>query len=620
MDLNANSDPDEASDEPLETAGEAAGYAEDEPMDAEVFEALYGAQSGPSGPEKPRGRPKGVKDAKPRKRRTPAQIEADRVAAEQEAAAKAAAEAAAPVGSPLPTIDEMAAPQPQRARAEEPDLGPRALWPNKWGPVREVANLYDLKFKESFYPRDGLIPLYLKWAGLATDIPPAAHWAGITAAVAAQLGRGQRLAQGDDGVVPSFFVLVLAESGGRKSYSLKLLRSCLPDDSFDTSLPRSDTALLKILIDRPWRFWCLDEATSLFKLFGSEWSSSLAEFLCKIYDGDEVRTTTITRGELSIPPMHLSLMALTTFANLLRGGLRANAVEELIGGGLFGRFFIVPLSKPDKPRFEAGVPDADTRTFIKGYLTNLRRACPWNGHRDTARNFNVYDLAPDAQLELLRWQSITGAGGMKDPPYDGISSMWTRLHVQVKRLALLYHLSRGKAQPGSPIGIESLLPALRMIHEYLLPAMLWFARKARYGSLMVKIDRVRDELRAAPYGLRFSELCKLCGLSTRERVEALAILSDEIVYEWWMPLSGRGEHVGRPHTVVVLKEKVVETLIEGTPLRKGERRTRKYAPPPPTVKNCIRDMTDGEAAMPQVVEQETADASEIDAIAGGRDG
>jgi hypothetical protein len=205
---------------------------------------------------------------------------------------------------------------------------------------------------------------------------------------------------------------------------------------------------------------------------------------------------------------------------------------------------------------------------------------------------------------------------MKDPPYDGVSSMWTRLHIQVKRLALIYHLSRGKAQPGEPIGLESLLPALRMMHEYLLPSMLWFARKARYGTLIVKIDRVRDELRAAPYGLRFSELCKRCGLTTRERIEALAILADEIVYEWWMPLAGKGEHVGRPHTVVVPKEKVQETLIEGKPLRKGERRTRKYAPAPPTVRNCVREMSDNEAALPHAPELETADAAEIDAIGG----
>jgi len=596
-----------------ETSGEAAGYDDD---DDDLRQQLAEAQHAQRGPDEPasRGRPKGVKDAKPRTRRTRAQLQAEKEDAERAAAEKAAAEAAAPVGTPLPTIDEAAVPQPKLVDGGTPDLGPKAIWANQWEKVQEVDNLYKLNFKSTYYPKDGLIPLYLKWAGLATDISPAAHWAGITAAIAAQLGRGQRVAQGDDGVVPSFFVLVLAESGGRKSYSLKLLRSCLPDDSYDSTLPRSDASLLKILVNRPWRFWCLDEATSLFKLFGSEWSSSLAEFLCRIYDGDEVRTTTITRGELATPPMHLSLVALTTFANLLRGGIKANAVEELIGGGLFGRFFVVPLAKPAKPRPEANKPDPNTRVYIKGYLTNLRRVCPWNGQRDTDGNFNAYDLTPEARLELLRWQAVTGAGGMEDPPYEGIASMWTRLHVQVKRLALIYHLSRGKAQPGEPIGLESLLPALRMMHEYLLPSMLWFARKARYGTLMVKIDRVRDELRAAPYGLRFSELCKLCGLSTRERIEALAILADEVVYEWWMPLAGRGEHVGRPHTVVVPKEKVKETLVEGSPLRAGERRTRKYAPPPPTVKNCIREMTDGEASMPHPMEQEFVDATEVNAI------
>lgn len=611
MELIAKPPSDEAPDEPLETAGEAAGYSDDEPMDAEVFDALYGAQ----GPPPPRGRPKGIKDTKKRTRRSKAELEADRVAEEQATMAAAAARAAAPVGTPLPTIDEMAAPQPKLVNDIMPDLGPQAIWPNKWTRAREVDNLYDLTFKPTYYPKDGIIPLYLKWAGLATDISPAAHWAGISAAIAAQLGRGQRVAQGDDGVVPSFFVLVLAESGGRKSYSLKLLRGCLPDDSYDTTLPRSDTALLKVLTNRPWRFWCLDEATSLFKLFGNEWSSSLAEFLCKIYDGDEVRTTTITRGDLKTPPMHLSLVALTTFANLLRGGIKANAVEELIGGGLFGRFFVVPLAKPEHPRPEANKPDPDTRAFIKGYLTNLRRACPWNGHNDT-NAFNAYDLTLEARLELLRWQVATGAGGMSDPPYDGIASMWTRLHVQVKRLALIYHLSRGKAQPGEPVGLESLLPALRMMHEYLLPSMLWFARKARYGTLMIKIDRVRDELRTAPYGLRFSELCKLCGLSTRERVEALSILDDEVVYEWWLPNAGKGEHVGRPHTIVVPKEKVQETLIEGKSPRNGERRTRKYAPAPPSVRNCIREMTDNEAALPVIKEQELGDVTEIDAVEG----
>jgi hypothetical protein len=598
----------EASDELLST-GEIAGYDDDEPIPLSVLDAIN-----PSEPVRQRGRPKGVKDTKKRTRRTQAQIDADQAAKEQAAAEKAAAEAPAPVGAPLPLIDEAQAPQPRLVGEGMPDLGNKAVWPNQWENVKEVDNLYDLKFKPIYYPRDGLIPLYLKWAGLATDISPAAHWAGITAAIAAQLGRGQRVAQGDDGVVPSFFVLVLAESGGRKSYSLKLLRSCLPDDSFDSTLPRSDTSLLKILVNRPWRFWCLDEATSLFKLFGSEWSSSLAEFLCRIYDGDEVRTTTITRGELATPPMHLSLVALTTFANLLRGGIKSNAVEELIGGGLFGRFFVVPLAKPEKPRPEANKPDPNTRAYIKGYLTNLRQACPWNGHGEG--NYNTYDLTPEARLELLRWQSVTGAGGMKPPPYEGIASMWTRLHVQVKRLALIYHLSRGKAKPSDPIGVESLLPALFMVHEYLLPSMLWFARKARYGSLMIKIDRVRDELQAATYGLRFSELCKLCGLSTRERIEALAILADEVVYEWWMPNAGRGEHVGRPHTVIVPKEKVQETLVDGKVLRAGERRTRKYAPPPPTVKNAIREMTDGEAAMPHVVETVTADSAEIDAREG----
>ena len=64
------------------------------------------------------------------------------------------------------------------------------------------------------------------------------------------------------------------------------------------------------------------------------------------------------------------------------------------------------------------------------------------------------------------------------------------------------------------------------------------------------------------------------------------------------------------------KEKVQETLVEGKPLRKGERRTRRYAPPPPTVKNCVREMTDQEAMLPHLAELEAVDGAEIDAVEG----
>lgn len=614
---------------------------EDVLADDDLFEAVYGAQAvqerlEPEPPPVeppaqkdvlralsgvvavPRGRPAGRKDSQPRVRRTKAQIEADKAKVEGRTPDKAPQPRVVPAGTPLPTFDESAAPLVLAdASAPAADLGHPATWPVQWPPIREVDDLYTLTLRKDFYPQSGLIPYYMKWAGAATDISPAAHWAGICAAVAAQLGRGQRIAQGAKGVVPSFFALVLAESGGRKSYALKLLRSCLPPDSHDSMMPRSDTSLLKILVEHPWRFWCIDEASALFKLFGNEWSSSLAEFLCKIYDGDEVRTTTITRGELSVPPMHLSLLAMTTFATLLRGGIKSNAVEELIGGGLFGRFFVIPLAKPENPRFEAGVPSEQARQFIQNYLINLRRACPWSAG-DVDGSWNSYDLTPEANLELMRWQSATGAGGMGNPPYDGIASMWTRLHVQVKRLALIYHLASGKAQPGDLIDVESLWPALKAMHYFLVPAMLWFARKARYGALMIKVDRVRDELQAARYGLRYSDLCKTCGLTVQERTDVLAILHGEIAYEWWLPQSSarRANRQGHPHTIVVARDRVVENYAEDTPLRPGERRTRKYAPPPPAVLRHAREMSDKDYDAPHPIEQPIATQAEIDAIEG----
>lgn len=498
-------------------------------------------------------------------------------------------------------------PEVQQLAPRKLDLGHPITWPNRYGEVQTVSELWELEIKPYMYPETGLYPLYFKWAQSCTDVPLANHWACLTTGVASCLGRWHRIEDGHDGVVPSVFALVLAKSGQRKSFGMKILRSILPNDIRDTQFPRSDVALLQLLKKEPWRLWLLDEASKLFKILASQYQTQAIENLVHVYDGDTVAVYTQTNGTLRSPPSFLCLLGATTLASMLESkNLSEAQLHELIYGGLFGRFFICPATNEDVAEedtlFEPLKRDPVVEQYLKDWMTELHGIGQWRGRETDGDQHHTYKLSKEARIELHRWIEQTGAGGVKNKiPHPGLTSFWNRAPLQAKRLALIYHLSKGEVTLDDPIDADTMVRAIRFVYEYLAPAFLWFVQYATRTGVAQVVQRVADVLQRARYGLRYKELCEKCNINLQQRTEVLAILDDKIHYEKWKNVEyNQGEMVmkpGAPHLVVVwgTEREEQRRLDDGSNLRPGEVRMQGgIAAAPPSIAKLVAEKKFGD--------------------------
>jgi len=459
-------------------------------------------------------------------------------------------------------------------------------WPAGGGPAPDQWSVFiDPK---TMVPPGSLYESYFEWALQVTDAPLSHHWAVFTTALGSVLGPGHVIEHGMNKVTPNIYTVIITESGAAKSYAMNMLLKMLPKQMATETVPSSHSALLDMFAESGWRLFSLDEAGALFSQLVTNWNASLTHFLIRAYGGDEISTRARGQGKsVTAKVESASIIGATTHEQL--GNLPRRELEQVLRGGLFGRFFLCP-GRPARDyatwKPEPLSADPEFQKMLGAWLSNIYVTTPTKDKNGERPEPHLYKLEPGARIELCRWLYQLGPHA----PTSLLGPIWRRLGLFAKKLALIYHVSCGLDWE-TPISERTLVCAMHTITYYLIPAYRVLVEQMGNTAFQAVINKVRDHVLNSPNGVRYGDICGACGIRREERIDALVALHGDIHYESWQDYNKKG----RPHLVIVWGKQTLPLENEnGRSMRPGEGRLEGgcNTSPPETVERALQERKD----------------------------
>lgn len=414
-------------------------------------------------------------------------------------------------------------------------------------PIEVPENVLDLQLTPAMYPQGLFLRDFLRWVAASTDAPPAFALGAALSVLAVAAGRNWRVQdQCTGGLTPNLYILLLGESGSRKSAVLKTAVELTAaaqrwHGSFESTL-----AFMLRLEAFPTQLWLLDEGVTLFDALQNPATLGIGPRLTGAYDGSAIRWES-KASQATVENPCLSILAGSTVDWLRDKQLSA----DVLRGGIFGRFFLLP-SPNGTPRLEARPFDSKTKENFERWLSELSQC----KNPKTDDGHYLLDFTHEAKQELYSWIAWTFRAAKGGQAMS--TGIWNRAGSSVKKIALLYHLAENRGN--TAIQADSVKQAIAFFHHYLLPAHIWATRglvqRTGFDAFLSKLE---DALLAEPEGVPFKDAAVRLGLSVAKANEVVyALFAAGRLTVWaWMP-SGR-EGLGRP----------VYILSRGRPTRHG---------------------------------------------------
>ena len=427
----------------------------------------------------------------------------------------------------------------------DPPLPPENLW-RKWPSVKIPTSIFNLKLTpEMLPPEPNLHSRYIRWAQDQTDSPPYFHWGAFTTALAAVMGPHWRLQIGNSYKPPILFTALVAQSGVRKSSALDCLIDVIPRELLQlNAIARSDVAVVEQIKKQEWQLLCLDEIGAFMQQLGTLHHQSTDCLLTMIFDGKPIETITKTQQQTQTKITNPFVYLLgATVLNKLFPKKSTDTIKDLLEGGLFGRILIVPGSQAriyDRGR----LPNTSYRDWLRAKLQEMYLYKP---SKPNQKYFKM-DLTADAFEEFRIWQRQC-----RKPGHALLSGIFNRSGIFALKIAAIYHASQC-LDPEQPINTETMLAALNVMHNYLLPAQEFVAAEATAGVFQTQVALLYEEIKKSPSGVTLSEIITRYGTPYHRNL--LQALANRIRNTNWRDLSK--ERRGKAQNVITTLDRKID--------------------------------------------------------------
>lgn len=443
------------------------------------------------------------------------------VAALQVAAQVAAPQVAAPQAPP-PCV-QLAPLKIVPTYAATPPLDP--AFARTYPPIVAPANIFDLKLRSDMFPPDSFFTDWFRLFTPTTDAPVVFQLVAAIVTLATAMGPRWKLMHCSGGLRPNVWFLMVADSGTRKSTVINIPRKIWRNDAFtcwegpvESTRAFFDLATQDRPIGTPTNIlWLFDEAVTFFSMLEKAHTKELAERLTSAYDGSKIiYTAHATVGaELAIDDPYFCILAGTPASALNDHGIS----EDVLRGGIFGRFLLVPGTTPKQL---ANPPPVDAAAFEE--LAQTVRAL----HAAQLQTHTT--LSYEADQVYRTWFDARGNGG--DLAASG-SGIWNRAGDHALKLALIYHVA-ARRPATLPIQQDTMEQAITFLHQFLLPGHLWATvRLTEHLSPVRKAYRAILDYAGQPEGVLYGGLDKQLGILPESLPKYLAALSRAHLIEFW---------------------------------------------------------------------------------------
>jgi len=428
-----------------------------------------------------------------------------------------------------------------------PDKKPDPAYKKNYPPIRRPAYLFDLTVTPDKWPQTGYLRRYLDVVTPTTDAPTPFHLATALVTLAAALGPRWTVEHQSGGLFSNLWFFLIADSGSRKSTAMKMVTKLLTESRVWIGPVESTRAFMEAYKEQ-WEhnvLWWFDEATAFFNFMDKPYAQDLPMRLTTAYNGDPITYQSVaTKGQLIVEKPFLSILMGAPLA-WLRGQLKNNVIR----GGIFGRFILVPAAKTDSKLMPPPLDPVATE--------NLRRWLLM-----FAENEAHYKLtfSHAAEHTLLNWYAVTEKMDNEELALAGI---WNRRTDLVLKLALLYHVSALR-QPKQSIQQDSVEQAINFLHYYVFPGQLWALNRLVDVAPNVRamLD-IEERLESAPQGIRYGGVAREFGLQPDAAQKILYGLWTAKRLTFWRHHDPLTEN-GRPYYLITRHGH--KPTIEGVPL------------------------------------------------------
>jgi len=338
-----------------------------------------------------------------------------------------------------------------------------------------------------------------------TDLPlTLAYWytLGILGGVIAQ--ERKSIVFGNQLIDTNLWVLLMAESGMGKTWTLNQVKSLAGDVVINEAGYRTKPALIHDLGENPeYRrgVLCIDEMAQTIRLFRKESGADLKEAFLMAYDG-RVASTTKTDGRVEIGDIAFTVLACTVLSTFSR-----TLTDEDMMDGFLQRFLLIKAD--DKERNMANWPyeisDADTAGIRAKFAA-------W---RENVASLKGFYLTRDAHELWKNWYH-------KHFAIDYESYYKRYLWATLKMSAVFHTL--GPRVDGN-ITVEDMGYAIRALDNSLESLFEIMDKHMNFSAVERTVQAVRGYVERHPERTT-RELLRALKLSKGEVVAALKILRD----------------------------------------------------------------------------------------------
>ena len=339
-----------------------------------------------------------------------------------------------------------------------------------------------------------------------TDLPlTLPYWFGLGVLGGILTQAGKQILYGDQAIDPNLWVLILAESGMGKTWTLNRIKK-LTDGGvlLNQAGYRTKPALIHDLVQYPEMsrsVLCVDEMAQTIKLFRKETGADLKEALLMSYDG-YLASTTKKDGRVEVPDIALSILATTVLSTFAR-----SITDEDTMDGFLQRFLMVKAN--DTERNMKNWPYLITESDTAGIQQQFRE---W---RDRIAEIGTFTLTASAHNLWTTWYQKHFSADLE--------SYYKRYLWSTLKLAAIFH-TLGPTVDGQ-IDTDDMGYAIRALDNSLESLYDIMDRHLNFSRAEQQVQTIRGHLERYP-DRTSREILQSLKLSKGELVTALKILRD----------------------------------------------------------------------------------------------
>jgi hypothetical protein len=284
-------------------------------------------------------------------------------------------------------------------------------------------------------PEVGFIAEYLAVQSAATMAPREFHLASALWIVGALLGPRFRIELGGHQFPATLWTVLMARSGNLKSSALKRATRLLneaTDGRLELDDPVSKEAFVDALRDQPAGFWVWSEFGEFMTQAKREYLAGAKQALCKVFDGDDLRTRSRGEGRMIVQNCSPSIIGATVLDSI------PEWVRDVdLTHGFLSRVLFVPSISETAYSTGLRLNEAETkgRTRLLNWLRQADAKTPpgWSHVPISAELEEVFGAYDSAMRAMEVDENLIG--------------LRNRLGIYSLKLAMIYALAERRETP-----------------------------------------------------------------------------------------------------------------------------------------------------------------------------